>query len=65
MGEMLLEVRRRNLSRGAERRRLVVEMHRRIRDAVASHDPEAAKLAMLDHLGARPGELDGRASASA
>jgi GntR family transcriptional regulator, transcriptional repressor for pyruvate dehydrogenase complex len=52
MGEMLLEVRRRNLSRGAERRRLVVEMHRRIRDAVASHDPEAAKVAMIDHLGA-------------
>jgi GntR family transcriptional repressor for pyruvate dehydrogenase complex len=52
MGEMLLEVRRRNLSRGAERRRLVVEMHRRIRDAVAAHDPEAAKAAMVDHLGA-------------
>ena len=52
MGEMLLEVRRRNLSRGAERRRLVVEMHRRIRDAVAAHDPVAAKAAMVDHLGA-------------
>jgi GntR family transcriptional regulator, transcriptional repressor for pyruvate dehydrogenase complex len=52
MGEMLLEVRRRNLARGAERRRLVVEMHRRIRDAVSAHDPEAARLAMIDHLGA-------------
>jgi GntR family transcriptional repressor for pyruvate dehydrogenase complex len=52
MGEMLLEVRRRNLSRGADRRRLVVEMHRRIRDAVANHDPEAARVAMIDHLGA-------------
>jgi GntR family transcriptional regulator, transcriptional repressor for pyruvate dehydrogenase complex len=51
MGEMLLEVRRRNLARGAERRRLVVEMHRRIRDAVANHDPEAARRAMIDHLG--------------
>jgi GntR family transcriptional repressor for pyruvate dehydrogenase complex len=52
MGEMLLEVRRRNLARGAERRRLVVEMHRRIRDAVAAHDPDAARAAMVDHLGA-------------
>ncbi len=52
MGEMLLEVRRRNLSRGADRRRLVVEMHRRIRDAVAAHDAEGAKVAMIDHLGA-------------
>jgi GntR family transcriptional repressor for pyruvate dehydrogenase complex len=52
MGEMLLEVRRRNLARGADRRRLVVEMHRRIRDAVANHDPEAARVAMIDHLGA-------------
>jgi DNA-binding FadR family transcriptional regulator len=26
-------------------------MHRRIRDAVANHDPEAAKQAMIDHLG--------------
>jgi GntR family transcriptional regulator, transcriptional repressor for pyruvate dehydrogenase complex len=51
MGEMLVEVRRRNLSRGAARRRLVVEMHRKIRDAVASHDAEGAKLAMIDHLG--------------
>jgi GntR family transcriptional repressor for pyruvate dehydrogenase complex len=52
MGEMVLEVRRRNLSRGADRRRLVVEMHRRIGDAVAAHDAEAAKAAMIDHLGA-------------
>jgi GntR family transcriptional regulator, transcriptional repressor for pyruvate dehydrogenase complex len=50
MGEMLLEVRRRNLSRGPTERRLVVEMHRRIRDAVAAHDPEAAKQAMREHL---------------
>jgi len=44
-------VRRRNLSRGAARRRLVVEMHRKIRDAVARHDVEGAKAAMIDHLG--------------
>jgi len=50
MGEMLLEVRRRNLSRGPTERRLVVDMHRRIRDAVAAHDPEAAKQAMREHL---------------
>jgi len=25
-------------------------MHRRIRDAVAAHDPEAAKQAMREHL---------------
>ena len=50
MGEMLLEVRRRNLSRGPTERRLVVGMHRRIRDAVAAHDPEAAKQAMREHL---------------
>jgi GntR family transcriptional regulator, transcriptional repressor for pyruvate dehydrogenase complex len=51
MGEMLLEVRRRNLSRGRDERRLVVGMHRRIRDAIAEHDPAAARQAMLDHLG--------------
>jgi GntR family transcriptional regulator, transcriptional repressor for pyruvate dehydrogenase complex len=50
MGEMLLEVRRRNLSRGRKERRLVVEMHRKIRDAVAAHDAEAAKQAMREHL---------------
>ena len=61
MGEMLVEVRRRNLSRGAERRRLVVEMHRRIRDAVAAHDPEAARLAMIDHLGAVQAGWEGQA----
>ncbi len=61
MGEMLLEVRRRNLSRGAERRRLVVEMHRRIRDAVEAHDAEAAKLAMIDHLGAVQAGWEGQA----
>jgi GntR family transcriptional repressor for pyruvate dehydrogenase complex len=51
MGEMLLEVRRRNLSKGRDERRLVVGMHRRIRDAIAAHDPAAARQAMLDHLG--------------
>jgi GntR family transcriptional regulator, transcriptional repressor for pyruvate dehydrogenase complex len=51
MGEMLIEVRRRNLSKGRDERRLVVNMHRRIRDGIAAHDPEAARWAMLDHLG--------------
>jgi len=51
MGEMLLEVRRRNLSRGRDERRLVVAMHRQIRDAVAAHDAPAAQQAMRDHLG--------------
>lgn len=51
MGEMLLEVRRRNLSRGRNERRLVSQMHRRIRDAVAAHDPAEARDAMRDHLG--------------
>jgi GntR family transcriptional regulator, transcriptional repressor for pyruvate dehydrogenase complex len=51
MGEMLAEVRRRNLSRGRSERRLVVEMHRRIRDGIAAHDPPAAQQAMHDHLG--------------
>ena len=51
MGEMLLEVRRRNLSKGREERRLVVGMHRRIRDGIAAHDPERAQQAMRDHLG--------------
>lgn len=63
MGEMLLEVRRRNLSRGAGRRRLVVEMHRRIRDAVERHDPEAAKQAMIDHLGEVQASWDRQANA--
>ena len=51
MGEMLLEVRRRNLSKGRDERRLVVGMHRRIRDGIAQHDPAAARQAMVDHLG--------------
>jgi DNA-binding FadR family transcriptional regulator len=51
IGEMLVEVRRRNLSRGREERRLVVKMHRRIHDAIAAHDPAAAQEAMRDHLG--------------
>jgi GntR family transcriptional repressor for pyruvate dehydrogenase complex len=51
IGEMLVEVRRRNLSRGRDERRLVVRMHRRIHDAIAAHDPVAAQEAMRDHLG--------------
>ena len=43
MGEMLLEVRRRNLSKGRDERRLVVGMHRRIRDGIAAHDADAAR----------------------
>jgi len=51
IGQMLVEVRRRNLSRGRPERRLVVKMHRRIRDGIAVHDPAAAQQAMRDHLG--------------
>jgi GntR family transcriptional repressor for pyruvate dehydrogenase complex len=51
IGQMLVEVRRRNLSRGRPERRLVVKMHRRIRDGIAAHDPEAAQEAMRAHLG--------------
>ena len=51
IGQMLVEVRRRNLSRGRPERRLVVKMHQRIRDAIAAHDPPAAQEAMRDHLG--------------
>jgi len=51
IGEMLVEVRRRNLSRGRDERRLVVRMHRRIHDAIAAHDPAAAQQAMRAHLG--------------
>jgi GntR family transcriptional regulator, transcriptional repressor for pyruvate dehydrogenase complex len=51
IGEMLVEVRRRNLSRGRDERRLVVKMHRRIHDAIAAHDAQAAQEAMRDHLG--------------
>src|SRR3954468_10699675 len=51
MGEMLIEVRRRNLSKGRDERRLVVGMHRRIRDGIAAHDADAAREAMGDHLG--------------
>jgi GntR family transcriptional repressor for pyruvate dehydrogenase complex len=51
IGEMLVEVRRRNLSRGRDERRLVVKMHRRIHDAIAAHDPAAAQEAMRAHLG--------------
>jgi GntR family transcriptional repressor for pyruvate dehydrogenase complex len=51
MGEMLLEVRRHNLARGRNERRLVVGMHQRIRDAIAAHDVPGAQQAMRDHLG--------------
>jgi GntR family transcriptional regulator, transcriptional repressor for pyruvate dehydrogenase complex len=51
IGEMLFEVRRRNLSRGPGERDLVVEMHRRIRNGIAEHDAHAAQQAMRDHLG--------------
>ena len=51
IGQMLVEVRRRNLSRGRPERRLVVKMHRRIRDGIAAHDPPAAQEAMGVHLG--------------
>jgi GntR family transcriptional repressor for pyruvate dehydrogenase complex len=51
IGEMLVEVRRRNLSRGPGERGLVVDMHRKIRDGIAAHDSEAAQQAMRDHLG--------------
>jgi GntR family transcriptional repressor for pyruvate dehydrogenase complex len=51
IGEMLVEVRRRNLSRGRDERRLVVKMHRRIHDAIAAHDPAGAQEAMRAHLG--------------
>ena len=50
IGEMLVEVRRRNLSLGPDERRLVIDMHRAIRDGVADHDPQAAQQAMRDHL---------------
>ncbi len=50
IGEMLVEVRRRNLSLGPDERRLVIDMHRAIRDRVAEHDPAAAQQAMRDHL---------------
>ena len=50
IGEMLVEVRRRNLSLGPAERRLVIDMHRAIRDRVAEHEPAAAQQAMRDHL---------------
>src|SRR4051794_1077748 len=51
IGEMLVEVRRHNLSRGRSERRLVVQMHQRIRDGIAAHEPATAQEAMRDHLG--------------
>jgi GntR family transcriptional repressor for pyruvate dehydrogenase complex len=50
IGDMLVEVRRRNLSLGPQERRLVIEMHRRIRNCIAAHDVEGARAAMSDHL---------------
>ena len=50
IGEMLVEVRRRNLSLGPAERRRVIDMHGAIRDRVAEHDPAAAQQAMRDHL---------------
>lgn len=50
IGDMLVEVRRRNLSLGPQERRLVIEMHRRIRDCIAAHDVAGAQQAMSDHL---------------
>jgi len=44
-------VRRRNLSKGRDDRRLVVAMHQRLRDGIAAHDHEAAQQAMRDQLG--------------
>jgi GntR family transcriptional regulator, transcriptional repressor for pyruvate dehydrogenase complex len=51
IGEMLVEVRRRNLSKGETERQLVARMHRRIRDEIAAHDPAHAQEAMRAHLG--------------
>jgi GntR family transcriptional repressor for pyruvate dehydrogenase complex len=50
IGEMLVEVRRRNLSLGPQERERVIEMHRAIRNRVAEHDAAAAQQAMRDHL---------------
>jgi GntR family transcriptional repressor for pyruvate dehydrogenase complex len=50
IGEMLVEVRRRNLALGPPERRRVIDMHTTIRDCIAEHDPAAAQQAMRDHL---------------
>jgi GntR family transcriptional repressor for pyruvate dehydrogenase complex len=51
LGDALLEVRRRNLGRGAARRRRVVAAHDEILEAVRRHDSEAAQAMMRNHLG--------------
>jgi GntR family transcriptional repressor for pyruvate dehydrogenase complex len=61
IGEMLVEVRRRNLSLGPQERERVIEMHRAIRDRVAEHDPAAAQQAMRDHLDHVQATWSGRA----
>lgn len=50
IGEALVDVRRKSLARGHAERVLVLEAHRRILDAVAAHDPTAARAAMREHL---------------
>jgi GntR family transcriptional repressor for pyruvate dehydrogenase complex len=50
IGEMLVEVRRRNLLLGPQERERVIEMHTAIRDRIAEHNPGAAQQAMRDHL---------------
>jgi GntR family transcriptional repressor for pyruvate dehydrogenase complex len=61
IGEMLVEVRRRNLSLGPPERRRVIEMHTAIRDRVAEHDAPAARQAMRDHLDHVQATWSGRA----
>jgi GntR family transcriptional repressor for pyruvate dehydrogenase complex len=61
IGEMLVEVRRRNLSLGPGERRKVIEMHTAIRDRVAEHDSAAAQQAMRDHLDHVQATWSGRA----
>jgi DNA-binding FadR family transcriptional regulator len=51
LGAPLTEVRRTNLGRGGiARRRRIIADHRRILDAVAAGDGDAARAAMEEHL---------------
>jgi GntR family transcriptional regulator, transcriptional repressor for pyruvate dehydrogenase complex len=50
IGDALVTSRRDSLRAGREERVLVLEAHRRIRDAVAAHDRPAAEAAMREHL---------------
>ncbi len=50
IGEALVDVRRKSFERGRGERVLICEAHRRILDAVAAHDPTAARAAMREHL---------------